>query len=130
VLTYKSAYTLSEFRAAVGGKGDRRQADIQEFLVAALAIRAVLERFTGITQLLNDLRYNVEVKNCPDLGELPLVVIGSAIPSFRPSDDVMLATTRLSGVPAFIELIDVEAIGQMTDPLKSRIEEMLRDPRS
>ena len=65
-------------------------------------------------------------KKNPGLGDLPLVVISSCIPSFRPSDDLVLATTTLSGVPAFIELIDVDAIRQLKDPLKPRLEEFLR----
>jgi hypothetical protein len=47
------------------------------------------------------------------------------VPSFRPSDEVILAATRFSGVPAFIELIDVEAARMLPDPLKARIEEIL-----
>jgi hypothetical protein len=53
------------------------------------------------------------------------VVISSCVPSFRPSDELVLATTRLSGVPAFIELIDTDAIHGMQDPLKPRLEELL-----
>jgi hypothetical protein len=126
VLTYKSAYTLSQMRLAVAGKGDRRQDDLQEFLVAALAMQTVLDKFPGITRLLTDLRYNIRLETCPGLGELPLVVISSNVPAFRPSDEILLATTQLSGVPAFIELIDVESIHQMADPLKPRLEELLR----
>jgi hypothetical protein len=126
VLAYKSPYTLSQIRATIAGKGDRRQGDIQEFLIAALAMQAVLEKFPGIADLLNDLKYDVRAQLCPGLGELPLTVINCGIPSFRPSDEIILATTRLSGVPAFIELIDVEAVKNLADPLKPQLEEMLR----
>ena len=126
VLAYKTPYTLNQIRATIAGKGDRRQGDIQEFLVAALAMQAVLEKFPGIADLLNDLRYDVRTQVCPGLGELPLTVISSSIASFRPSDEIILASTRLSGVPAFIELIDVEAIHNLADPLKPQLEEMLR----
>jgi hypothetical protein len=54
------------------------------------------------------------------------VTISSCLASFRPSDSLILAATRLSGVPAFIELIDVDAVQTLHDPLKLRIEEMLR----
>jgi hypothetical protein len=126
VLTYKSSYSLAQIRSAVSGKGDRRQDDIREFLVAALALQSALDKFPGLVRLLEELRYRVQVEKNPALGELPLVVISSSVPSFRPSDQVVLATTRLSGVPAFIELIDLEAIHGMQDPLKSRLEDVLR----
>ena len=125
VLTYKSPYSLSQIRLTVAGKGDRRQDDMREFLVAALAMQSTLEKFPGIVRLLKDLRYDVQVDKCPGLGDLPLVVINSCVPSFRPADDLVLATCNLSGVPAFIELIDSEAIHQMEDPLKPRITELL-----
>ncbi len=102
VLTYKSSYALSQLKLAVAGKGDRRPDDVREFLVAALAIQSVLDRFPGIVRLLKDLRYDVQIEKNPGLGELPLVVISSCISSFRPSDEVVLATTTLSGVPAFM----------------------------
>jgi hypothetical protein len=127
VLTYKSSYSLSQLRLVVAGKGDRRQDDVREFLIGALAMQAVLDKFPGIVRLLKDLRYDVQVEKNPALGDLPLVVISSCIPSFRPSDEVILATTRLSGVPAFIELIDADSIHHMEDPLKPRLEELLRE---
>ena len=126
VLTYKSSYSLSQIRLAVSGIGDRRQDDIREFLVAALAMKSVMDSFPGIGRLLKDLRCEVQVEKCPGLGDLPLVVISSCVPSFRPSDELVLATTRLSGVPAFFELIDTDAIHGMQDPLKPRLEELLR----
>jgi hypothetical protein len=126
VLTYKSSYSLAQIRMAVAGKGDRRQDDIREFLVAALAMQSALDKFPGLVRLLEALRYHVQVEKNPALGDLPLVVISSSVPSFRPSDQVVLATTRLSGVPAFIELIDPKAIQQIRDPLKSRLEDVLR----
>ena len=125
VLSYKTPYSLSQIRLAVAGKGDRRQSDMREFLVAALAMQAILEKFPGIVRLLRDLRYDVQVEKCPGLGDLPFVVISSCVPSFRPADDLVLATCSLSGVPAFIELIDTEAAGQIADPLKPRIADML-----
>ena len=126
MLTYKSAYTLSQLRSALTGKGDRRQDDVQEFLVAALAMQGVLDKFPGLTRLLNDLGYKIRNETCPGLGELPMVVISYNVLAFRPSDEILLATTQLSGVPAFIELIDIDSIQRMVDPLKPRLEELLR----
>jgi hypothetical protein len=126
VLAYKTAYSLAQLRLAVAGKTDRKQDDVREFIVAALAMGFVFEKFPGIARLLRDLRYDVQIEKCPGLGDLSLVVIAACIQSFRPADELVLATTRLSGVPAFIELIDVEAIQQLSDPLKPRLLELLK----
>jgi hypothetical protein len=125
IMSYASAYTLSQLRSLLIGKGDREQATIRQFIVNALAMKMLIEKSPGIAQLLGDLRYQVTIEKSPVLGELPVVTIGAAVPSFRPSDELMLGAVRLSGVPAFIELIDVAAVRRLEDPLKRRIEEML-----
>jgi hypothetical protein len=86
----------------------------------------VLAKFPGITLLLNDLRYDLQVQTCSGLGDLPLITITSVLPSFRPTDDVLLGAIRLSGVPAFVELIDFGAVPNLEDRLKRQIEEKLR----
>lgn len=126
VLTYGSGYTLSQARQAVAGKHERRTADIRQFVVNALVMQLVLARYPGISQLLSDLRFQVQVDKCPGLGALPLVTLSAWLPSFRPADNLILMATRFSGVSNFVELIDVDAVHTLQDPLKPRIEELLR----
>ena len=126
VLTYSSGYTLSQMLQGAASKEPLRSEALRQFVVNALVMHAVLARYPGITQLLTDLRYHVRTEKAPGLGELPLVTIGSYIPSFRPADTLILTATRFSGIPAFIELIDIDALHTLQDPLKLRIEEMCR----
>jgi hypothetical protein len=125
VLTYSSEYALSQLIQTIAGQEQRRSDSIRQFVVNALVMHAVLAKFPGITQLLTDLRYEIRTEKSPSLGDLPLVTVHSCLPSFRPSDSLILAATRLSGIPAFIELIDTEAVHTMPDPLKLRIEDVL-----
>lgn len=125
-LSYTSGYTLSQLRQAVTGKVERRQEDVRQFLVNALIMQYVLAKFPGITRLLNDLRYDIKIERCPGLGDLPLVTITSVLPSFRPRDEILLNATRLSGVPAFVELIDFDAVAKLEDRLKLQIQEKIR----
>lgn len=125
VLTYSSEYTLSQLAQTISGKEQRRSESVRQFVLSALVMQAVLAKFPGITQLLTDLRYEIRTQKSPSLGELPLVTIRSCLPSFRPPDTLILAATRLSGVPAFIELIDLNALHTLPDPLKLQIEKML-----
>ncbi len=125
VLTYSSGYTLAQVRQAVSGLQDRQSDYVRQFVVNALVMRAMFDRYPGIPQLLTDLRYEVRIEKCPGLGELPFVTVGACIPSFRPADDLILTATQFSGVPAFIELINVDTIPVLQDPLKLHIERML-----
>jgi hypothetical protein len=126
VLTYGSGYTLSQLRQAVAGKHERRSDDIRQFVVNALVMHLFLAKYPGIAQLLSDLRYQVQMDKCPGLGALPFVTLSACLPSFRPADNLVLMATRFSGVSNFVELIDVDAVHTLEDPLKLRIEELLR----
>jgi hypothetical protein len=125
VITYRSDYTLAEMRRLSATKGDRRKAAVRHFVVNAIATQIVFAHNPGTVQLLDDLRYDVRVEVGPGLGKLPLLTISSRISSFRPPDELILSAIRLSGVPAFIELVDTEAVRQLEDPLRRQVERIL-----
>ncbi len=126
VVTFSSTYTLSHVRQALAGKGERRPEHIRQFVVNALVTQLMITHTPGLASLFADLRYQLATDSIPDLPRLPLTTITSGLPSFRPSDDLILAATNFSGVPAFIELIDIDALLVLQDPLKARIEDLLR----
>jgi hypothetical protein len=126
VVSFASAYTLSHVRQALAGKGERRAEHVRQFVVNALVTQLMITHTPGLAPLFADLRYELHTDSSPDLPKLPLTTITSGLPSFRPSDDLILAATNFSGVPAFIELIDVDALPGLQDPLKARIEDLLR----
>jgi hypothetical protein len=128
IVTYGSEYTLSQIRNLMRGTGERRAQAVRQFVVNALAFQVVLARTHGAATLLGDLRYGIQVESIPGLEKLPLVNLSVPIPSFRPSDELLLTATRLSGVPAFIELIDIEGMRGMQDPFRQRIEDSIREP--
>ena len=125
ILAYSSEYTTSQLTQTLASREQRRSDAVRQFVVNALVMHAMLAKFPGIAQLLTDLRYDIQTEKSPALGDLPLVTIRSCLPSFRPMDDLMLTASRFSGVPAFIELIDIEALNTLPDPLKLRIEKIL-----
>ncbi len=123
VVTYGADLSLSQFRNLMARPpGESRGKAMQRFVVNALAFALVLERSASVGQLLGDLRYETGVQALPGLERLPMAVIGVPVPSFRPADDLLLTAVRLSGVPAFIELIDTETLGGIQDPLRQQIE--------
>ncbi|MBV9106194.1 MAG: hypothetical protein JO313_09245 [Verrucomicrobia bacterium] len=44
---------------------------------------------------------------------------------FSPPEPVIAAATELSGINAFIELIDADAVRQLADPFKVRISQLI-----
>jgi hypothetical protein len=127
VLAYSSGYTPSQLRKAFASKETRRTEDVRQFVASAVALELLIEKQPEIVSLLRDLRYEVRPETCDGLGDLPVVAIRSCLSSFRPSDEVIQTATRFSGVPAFIELIDVEAVRNLRDPLREQIEGIVGD---
>lgn len=125
VMSFSSAYTLAQFRQALTGRGERRPEHVRQFIVNALVTQLITAQTPGLVPLLTDLRYQLKTDHAADVPALPLVTITAGVPSFRPADDLILAATGFSGVPAFIELIDVEGFAGLQDPLRARIESLL-----
>lgn len=125
VLSYGSNYTEAQAKAVLAGKEASRPEYLRQFVVNALVLNQVVTKNPGLVQLLADLRYEVKTDFSPELGPLPLVTIACCLPSFRPADDLLVAATGFSGVPAFIELLDLDAVAAIQDPLKKKIESML-----
>ena len=126
VMTYTSAYTLGQFRQAVAGTGERRPEHVRQFVVNALVTQIMMAHTPGLGPLLADLRYRLQGDTSPDLPKVPLTTITASLPSFRPADDLISSAVTFSGVPAFIELIDIAALSTLQDPLKTRIVELTR----
>ena len=61
----------------------------------------------------------------PGLGDLELATLSSHLTSFRPPDELILSATGISGVSAFIELVDKDAAQSLRDPLREEIAEAL-----
>jgi len=127
LLTYGPAYTVSQAVQAFGRRQDRRGLDqLRQFIVNALVMQALLARSTGLATMLADLRYDISTQPHTGLNGLPVTMIQSRVPAFLPPDAIIAAATELSGVPAFNELIDVDAARELPDPLRQRISELIQ----
>ncbi len=125
ILVYRSGYNPSELRKLLLAQENRRAEDVRQFLTSAIALDMILTERPKIVQLLTELRYEVRVETAPGFASLPLVTVNACLPSFRPADDLIRTATQFSGVSAFIELLDLDAISRIKDPMKERIEAIL-----
>jgi hypothetical protein len=126
ILAYGPGYSASQAFLEFARRQDRRGIDqLRQFVVNTLVMQALIARSGGLSSILAELRYNVAAQTHPGFNGLPLVVIQSQIPTFLPPEPLIAAATELSGVNAFIELIDVEAIRELSDPFKQRISQLI-----
>jgi len=125
-VNYRGNYSLVQVKNVLAGKEPPRPDYLRQFAVNALVLQLVLSRNPGLIQLFQDLRYDLKTEMPPDLKGLPVTTITSCLTSFRPADDVIVAATAFSGVPAFIELIDLEALQAPKDPVMERLQPLIR----
>lgn len=125
VMNYASGYTLSQLRKAAAGKDEKRSDPMRQFVIGSLVLKALLEQFPALMRLLADLRFKVSFEKAPGLGALPLVTLQSHLDSVRPPDEVILGATAISGVNAFIEIVDRHAAESLRDPLREKAERAL-----
>jgi hypothetical protein len=121
-MNFRASYTLAQVRAVLAGKETPRLDYLRQFVVNALVLQLLLARLPGLAQLFADLRYTLKTETPAEWRGLPVVTITSCLPSFRPADDLILAATAFSGVPAFIELIDVDGLRSPPDPLREKLQ--------
>jgi hypothetical protein len=125
ILSYRSECPISRLTAMVSGAENRQPEDMKQSLIAHLTLVIFLKQFSSLKQLLQDLRYEVEIQELKDLGGLPVVVLRAPIEAFLPPDDFILQITQLSGIPAFQEIIDLDAADNIPDPLKEALKASL-----
>ncbi len=127
VITYQSNYDFPRVKSILVAKETARLDFLRQFVVNALVLPIVLSRTPGLSPLFADLGYDLKVETPGDMSGLPVLTITSVLNSFRPPDDLIAAATAFSGVPEFIELVDLESLKKPRDLLKDRIDALLRN---
>lgn len=125
-VNFRTNYTLAQVKNVLAGKETVRAEYLRQFVVNQVTLQLLLSRNPGLSQLFNDLRYELKTESAPELKGLSVVTITSCLTSFRPADDLIQAATAFSGVPAFIELLDLDALQAPKDTLKERLEAATR----
>ncbi len=126
ILSYRSDCPLNRLRAMISGQEPRQPDEMRQTLINHLIMVIFLKHFPALSQLIEDLRYQVEIREIADLGMLPVVILRSPVETFLPHDDFIVQITKLSGVPAFQEIIDPGGVENISDPLKTVLKNLIR----
>jgi hypothetical protein len=106
--------------------GKTRSNELQQCVLSYLAIHVVFANQTGVTQILDALHFPVSTGKSPEFGELPLTRISAAVSTARASDDMIIQSAELTGMDAFEEVVSVQDIPALGDPMKDRLLEIVR----
>jgi hypothetical protein len=118
VLTFAAPIGLTEARKMAAG-AEGTAASLKTFAVHCLVMVALFARNPGLSRLLTALRFKTEVTRSPELKNLDMIRLTAPLPTFRPADRLVLQSIRLSGIPEFQEVVDLEAAtASLEDPLR------------
>ena len=125
VLAYPSSYTYPMVRQLVAGRQERDAESVRSFVLRASLMRLMFARLPELTTLFEGLRYRVEVRKSPQLGDLQLVTVSAPVETIRPSDELLSRAIDFSGRSGFVEVINPEQAAHISDPLQAEIQKIL-----
>lgn len=126
VVTYSSTYSLAMLRQALAGQEARNPEAVRAFVLRACVLHLHFLKFPAIAELLAGLRYRVEVRRSPELGDLPLVTVSAPCATVRPPDNLVTIASQLAGGTNFAEVLDVETARNLHDPFREEITGIFR----
>jgi hypothetical protein len=127
VLAYSSPYSLSMVRQVLAGKEKRDAEAVKAFVLRACILHLQFAKFPAIAELFAGLRYTVEVRRSPEMGELPLVTISAPITTLRPPDNLVTVASGLAGGATFAEVLDINTVKHLQDPFREEVATILRN---
>lgn len=107
---------------------DKRSGDeLQQFVLHSLMMAAVVSRQTGICQILEALHFPLTIESSEKLANLPVCYISSSVSTRRPPDNVIIQSTEISGMDVFEEIVNIEDVARLRDPLKEKLTALVQD---
>lgn len=124
VLSYKGLgpRRLRELIATQASGGD---AELLGCVLHYLVMHVIGSRETGLRPLLQALRYPLSSGRADEFGSLPLTYVSCAVSTMRPPDDIIVQSTEISGTSSFEEVVNLQDIAELADPLKTRLVEIV-----
>jgi hypothetical protein len=125
VISYSTSYSLATIRSVATGSGQRDVDAVRAFVLRACLMHELFAKIPTLASLLEGLRYKMEVRRSPQLGELPLITVSAPFRTFRPPDQLVALATGLAGGTSFAEVLDVDSVRNLGDPLRDETIEIL-----
>jgi hypothetical protein len=120
VLCY-SGFTPRRLKQLMNNPKTVVASELPECVLHFLVLHLTLAHRPGVQQILEALRFPLQTGTLPEFGALPVTYVECPISSHRPSDAVMIESTELSGNSVFEELLAVEEIAALEDPLRRQL---------
>jgi hypothetical protein len=100
--------------------------EVQRFVLSYLIVNLATTNEPGLMQVFDALHFPLTTSKSREFGELPITRIGIGISTTRPADSVILESAELTGMDAFEELVNVDDLARLKDPLKEKLMDIAR----
>jgi hypothetical protein len=100
--------------------------ELQRFVLHYLVMHLATTSDPALRQVFEALHFPLTTSKSPQFGELPITRIGIGITTTRPSDALVIQSAELTGMDVFEEVVKVDDIARLPDPLKDRLFEVAR----
>lgn len=97
---------------------------LQQFVLHYLMMHTVVTRQPGLLQIMEALHFPLTIERSAPFGDLPIIYITSSISTLRPPDDLLVESTEVSGMNTFEEVVQLEDVAKIRDPLKEQLLEI------
>lgn len=108
-------------------ESNRSTDELQRFILHYLVMHIVVSQQTGVAQILHALHFPLSSDRAPEFGALPITYISSSVSTIRPPDDVIIENTEISGMNAFEEVVSIDDIAGLQDPLKEQLIQLVKN---
>jgi len=127
VVSYTSGLSFSRLRQGLAGREELSPADVKEHVIRCCLFHAMIHKYTGIRDIFSALRWGIATETSPETGGLSLTTLTAAVPTMLPPDDFILESTEMSGTSRFEEVVDVNAVAEIRDPLTGKVDEIMQE---
>jgi hypothetical protein len=124
VLTY-SEFPPTRLQELLDAKA-RSIEELQRFVLNYLVLHVAITSDPLLMKVFEALHFPLTTSKSPQFGELPITRIGIGITTTRPSDALVIQSAELTGMDVFEEVVKVDDIARLGDPLKDRLLDIAR----
>ncbi len=125
VLTY-AGFSPAKLQELLANR-NRMNEETHRFVLHYTMLQVLLASHPGLPRLFEALRFPISSGHICQFGELPVTYISSYVSSIRPADDLIIESTEVSGQNAFEEIVSLNDLWSLEDPLKSQLLELARN---
>ena len=105
----------------------RSNEEVLKVALSYLALHVVLTNQPGLGKIFEAMHLPITTVKVPEFGDLPVTRIGASVVTRRPSDAVLVESAELTGMDAFEEVVELEEIARLRDPLRESLMNVARE---